>query len=429
MELDARPSQSVPLAAQVTFTTDRPTTVVLEFDDGERRWAVDTGQPATTTHVVPVLGMRPDRTHGIRVIVTDQDERTATSDALEVTTDPLPVDFPPIDVRVSEPSRMEPGVTLLEPVYRAEDDSVRDTHLLVAVDAGGDIVWYYVAGQPVSDARRLPNGHLQYRTGRAGPLYEIDMLGNTVREWHTNRTPEDVVGSESIHVDTDTLHHEAFETPSGTVVAISTELRAYDNYPAGDSDPDAPRTTSEVLGDVLVEFNRQGNVVREIALLDLFDPYRIGYDSLGSGGAWRTLYPEEGSHPRRDWAHANAVVMDESERSVIVLLRQQDAVAKIDWQTGCLSSLLIRRRSRLIVHRSDRPILRNSSERPRRDDAQQWRDHADGSPNDKGAPRSQDSGLEAAEAIATQRRAIRTDGAAHRHAAARRPLPWVTVVA
>ena len=192
LELDPRPSERVPLAAQVTFTTDRPTTVALEFDDGQRRWAVDIGQPATVDHVVPILGMRPGRTHDVRVIVTDEDGGTSTSAGLEVTTDQLPDDFPPLDVRISEPDRMEPGVTLLEPVYRAEDDTARDSHLLVAVDTAGEVVWYYKAAQPASDARRLRNGNLLCRTGRAGPLYEIDMLGNIVSEWHTNRTPEEL---------------------------------------------------------------------------------------------------------------------------------------------------------------------------------------------------------------------------------------------
>ena len=339
LEVDPRPSEDVPLAAQVTFTTSRPTTVALEFDDGERRWTVDTGKSPETHHVVPILGMRPDRTHIIHAIVTDENGSTNTSEAFEVTTDPLPDDFPPIDVRISEPSRMEPGVTMFEPIYRSTDSSERDYHLLVAVDEAGEVVWYFKAEQPVNDARRLQNGNLLYRTGRGGPLYEIDMLGQTVSEWHTNRTPEDTVGANSIQVNIDTLHHETFETPSGNILAISTELRTYDNYPTSDTDPDAPRATSEVLGDVLVQFSPQGEVLGEVRLLDLVDPYRIGYNSLGWGG-WRVLYPEEGAHPRRDWAHANAVVMDESERYVIVSLRQQDAVVKIDWDTGALVWIL-----------------------------------------------------------------------------------------
>ena len=341
MKLDLRPSETVPLAAEATFRTDRPTTVTLEFDDGQLSWAVDIGEAAKLSHVVPILGLRPDRTHMVRVVVADENGRTSTSEILNITTDPLPGDFPPIDVRVSEPARMEPGVTMFEPVYRSTDGEERADHLLVAVDESGEVVWYYRAERPVSDARRLQNGNLLYRTGRAGPLYEIDMLGNTVFEWHTNRTPEDHVGSDSIHVHTDTLHHETFETRSGNIVAISTELRTYENYPGSDSIVDAPKEASDVLGDVLVEFSRQGDVLREVRLLDLLDPYRIGYNSLDWGGAWRVLFPqEEETRPRRDWAHANAVVLDAGERYAIVSLRHQDAVVKIDWQTGELVWIL-----------------------------------------------------------------------------------------
>ena len=71
-DLDPRPNDRVPLAAQIAFRTNRPTTVALEFDDGERSWTVEIGGGATTNHVVPILGMRPDRTHVVRAVVTGE---------------------------------------------------------------------------------------------------------------------------------------------------------------------------------------------------------------------------------------------------------------------------------------------------------------------------------------------------------------------
>ena len=339
MELDLTPSEAVPLAAQVRFQTDRPTRVGLEFDDGERRWSVDTGVPVGTYHVVPILGMRPDRTHTVRVVATDEDGGTVMWPPLEITTEPLPDDFPPIEVRVSQPDRMEPGVTMFEPSYSSEDESERDYYLLVAVDDAGEVVWYYKAEHSVGDARRLQNGNLLYRSGRAGQLYEIDMLGNLVSEWHANRAPEDEVGANSIHVDTETFHHEAFETASGNILTLSSEIRTYEEYPTSDTDPDAEKSTSEVVGDILVEFSRDGQLLREVKLLDLLDPYRIGYGSL-AGGFWTEVYGEPGANPRRDWAHTNAVVMDESERYAIASPRHQDAVVKIDLETGELVWIL-----------------------------------------------------------------------------------------
>ena len=328
MELDSAPSEAVPLAAQVTFETNRPTTVGLEFDDGESRWSVDTRVPAGTDHVVPILGMRPDRTHTVRVVVTDEDGGTARSEPMEITTEPLPDDFPPIDVRISVPDRMEPGVTLLEPNYSPEDDSALDYRWLIAVDARGEVVWYYQAEHGVGDAQRLQNGHILYRAGNTH-LYEIDMLGNLVSDWNSSMAPADALGAESVHVARDTLHHEALETPSGNILAISTEIRAYDGYPTSETDPNAPRATSNVVGDVLVEFTRQGQLIREIQLLDLLDPYRIGYGSLG--GFWTGTYGAEANS--RDWTHSNGVELDESGRYLLVSVRHQDAVVKIDLET------------------------------------------------------------------------------------------------
>ncbi len=145
--------------------------------------------------------------------------------------------------------------------------------------------------------------------------------------------------ADSIVVDTDTFHHEAFETASGNFLTVSSELRTFDNYPSSDSDPNAPTSTSEVVGDNLVEFSRDGRILRQVKLLDLVDPFRIGYNSL-AGAYWTPVYGEPGSNPRRDWTHTNAVVMDDSERFAIASLRHQDAVAKIDMETGELVWIL-----------------------------------------------------------------------------------------
>jgi hypothetical protein len=90
LELDTSPSGLGPLAAQVSVQTDRPTTVVLELDDGERNWSVEPDLARSTRHVVPILGLRPELMHTIRVVVTDENGRTSRSQPLVFTTDPLP---------------------------------------------------------------------------------------------------------------------------------------------------------------------------------------------------------------------------------------------------------------------------------------------------------------------------------------------------
>jgi hypothetical protein len=89
-----------------------------------------------------------------------------------------------------------------------------------------------------------------------------------------------------------------------------------------------------VAGDLVVEFAPDGSIVNEWALLDLIDPYRIGYDSLGK--YWDTFF----GISTKDWSHANSVIHDPRDDSVIVSIRHQDAVIKFDRKSGKLIWIL-----------------------------------------------------------------------------------------
>lgn len=194
----------------------------------------------------------------------------------------------------------------------------------------------------MGDARRLRNGNLIFQAAFDGLVVEIDMLGNVVQQWHAVGTTKEVPEG-SVPVDVDSLHHEIFEMPSGNLLALGSELRIFENYPTSDSDPEAARGRASVIGDTIVEFSRDGTVVREWKLLDLLDPYRIGYGSL-AGGYWTSRYEDliedVEQAPIRDWSHSNAVVYDPSDDSYIVSVRHQDAVIKVSRETGELVWIL-----------------------------------------------------------------------------------------
>ena len=124
------------------------------------------------------LYLRTGRTNTGRVRVTDRDGGETLSEPLEFKTDPLPDDFPPIDLKISRPRRMEPGVTLV-PFFRWPGPGPDETFgLVVALDAHGEVVWYFRADHTVSDLVRIDSGHFIYQDGRPPLLYEIEILGN-----------------------------------------------------------------------------------------------------------------------------------------------------------------------------------------------------------------------------------------------------------
>ena len=336
----ARPE--APLGVAVEVTTDEPALLSVEIADDagvERR---DLGGRFRTEHVVPLVGLRPGRTHSVTFIATDAAGNVDRAPPLVVETDPLPDDFPPLRTTVSRPERMEPGWTLFNLYRWGAEGRVQDYGLLVAVDASGEVVWYFRTDHSIMQAIPLANGNLLYMASVDtvwGVLVEIDVLGNVVRRWHS-RAAADLVPAGSILVDTDSLHHEIIELPSGNLATLSSEVRSFDDYPTSEEDPDAPRETRDVVGDVIVEFAPDGTVVAEWPLLDAVDPYRISFDSLGTG-FWEDTYKALGhaTGEAADWAHANAFAVDPADDAFVVSLRHQDAQVKVD-RTGAARWIL-----------------------------------------------------------------------------------------
>ncbi len=338
--LKPNPNPAVPLAAIVSAVTDEPAELVIEISDGANEWAVPASGERAIEHERAVIGFRPGRKHRLFVSARDQDGNTTPGrHVLKFETAPLPGDFPPIETTVSVPERMEPGVTLFSPGKWPTGGRADDRYgLVLAVDAAGEVRWYYRSNENITDPRPLPNGNLLLRVGYKRAV-EMDMLGNVVAQWHAARYSDPAAVDKgprgSIPVQTETFHHEIQQMPSGNLLTLSTEMRRLD-YPT-EVKPGAPRKTAHVVGDVGVEFARDGSIVNEWKLMDMLDPERIGYDSLLP--IWDWAYPQADGGTK-DWSHGNSVFYDSADNSIIVSLRHQDAVVKFSRDTGRLVWIL-----------------------------------------------------------------------------------------
>jgi arylsulfate sulfotransferase len=317
---------AAPLSGTLTLSCDRPVRVALLLDNGRTTRLIYETDAFATGFSLPVLGLRAAATNRLSVIVTDEFYmQTVWPFPLEILTDSLPEPFPAIVTTVSDPARMERGITLFSV-------SQLNVGYILAIDEAGEVVWLY--RQPINgiaDIRRIANGHLLFTDAEGGA--EIDMLGNVVSRWHPRQFPQTV--SNAIQVDAETIHHEISENDHGTVLTLSTELRSLPDYPTSETNPAAPTAPAIVVGDVVLQFDRIGRVVQYWSLLDILDPYRIGFNSLANVG----FYPELRGQTR-DWSHANAVIHDPSDDSFIVSVRHQDALVKIDRSTGQLIWIL-----------------------------------------------------------------------------------------
>ncbi len=328
----ANPNERAPLSAIVAFTTDTPSRAVLEVSEGERRWTVDSVEQRRTRHSVPVIGLRPGRDHAI--VVTAQDgEGNRAVETLGFTAPELADDFPLLKVMSCIPERREPGVMVFNIRHSPASEHLPGFGLLVGIDRWGEIVWTYRIDEAIGDVRRLANGNLLYVAD--GRVREIDLLGDTRAEWYAkgrweDRTPQ--AGAREVAAGM--FHHAAIELPWGNLLACSMEIREIDGFPATEDDPEGGTETARLVGDVIVEFARDGTVVNEYRLLDLLDPRRVCY---GSRSAY---WVRRGFPGTCDWSHVNALAYDGADDGFVASVRHQDCLIKIDRASGELVWIL-----------------------------------------------------------------------------------------
>ncbi len=326
------PNASTPLAATLTFAADRPVRATVRVHGGPRVQTTRFARVAACQSLT-LLGFLPGRSYRIQLTITaPQAPGAATWAPLSFSAPALPADFLPLQVELSVPEKMEPGVLMMAPLTERRTQAA----FIIALDSAGRVVWYHRLSWPhASLVRRLQSGNLLLLIPQ-NQAVELDMLGNVVARWHAaGRGQRGEPGS--VAVDCDSLHHDVFEMPSGNLAWLCKELRTYKDYPSSEVRPAAPKKTANVLGDVVLETRRDGAVVGRYKLLDLVDPYRIGYNSLNNFND--NVYSDEYGETR-DWSHANTVIYDRADDAFLVSLRHQDAVVKFSRATGKLLWIL-----------------------------------------------------------------------------------------
>ena len=324
------PNPLAPLVADLAVQATEDVDVkVVGSEPGGHKFVIKT-QQALDTHNVMLLGMRADKTYSLAVTMTDRaGNKTELNPPLTYTTAPLPSSFPTLVIEKSRPNKMEPGVTLMG--ARTPSEGFLTLH-----DDEGEVIWCYCDPDFRPDNYELlRNGNILVTSGFSA--IELNLYGETVNHWWAGAATADPQPAGSILVNTDSFHHEFLELPEGSdadFLTLSTELREYPDYPADEIDPSITTPVGRVVGDIILEFKRDGTIVRETSLLDLLDPYRLTYDSLL--GFYNFLY----GAPSHDWTHGNAVIIDPHDDSYIISLRHQDALVKIDRATGALRWIL-----------------------------------------------------------------------------------------
>jgi arylsulfate sulfotransferase len=302
-------STAAPLAAKLNLATDVPSRVSVTMTNGTESWTRHF-YDYTTSHALSLYGFKPGQTNYLSIIVHDRFRNEATNvQPLIVITAPLPTDFPKLTLLKSQPEDMEPGYTLFRLINQNNSHAY-----LVIVDQRGEVVWYS-GRQSTSDIRQLENGNLFIPL--TTNFLEFNLFGDTVNSWNVPA---------GLNIDL----HDGVPTDHGTILYLNDATRSVPNFPSSSKDPSAPHQTTNVMYNRVIEISAtNSSLLNTWSPIDVLDPTRIDYLTF-------TLVNPLGV----DCEHANGVIEDPRDDSLIVSMRHQDAVIKFARSTGQLKWIL-----------------------------------------------------------------------------------------
>ncbi|MFT4625735.1 MAG: arylsulfate sulfotransferase [Myxococcota bacterium] len=288
-------------ARELILAVDRAAVVDVDLEAGGERvtWQFDVSAGEQS---LALVGLFPDATfvgtvratHGVETITAP----------LEITTGPVPDDYPLLEALVHEPARMSPGWTFLP------FDGIAWGKYFAALDEQLRPRWMWIPPNPVTEGR-VHDGVVWWIGG--GAIQGHTLLGDRVARYaHWENSAGSIVVE-----DVRSFHHEAHPLDDG-FLTLSTSLVHEPDFPNRSLTGRRPAT---LLSTTIVDLASDGTVRAQVDLADVLDTTRVGWTSF------ELVTREEGEV--LDWSHANAVIPTPDD-AWIVSVRHQDALVKLD---------------------------------------------------------------------------------------------------
>jgi arylsulfate sulfotransferase len=219
----------------------------------------------------------------------------------------------------------------------------------VATDLSGRPIWYYAAFNDPAQAgglltRILPHGTILVIANGANStdattagqiLREIDLAGNTLRETNASRVREQLNGMGLVSNCTTggsvcavtAFHHDAIRLPNGHTIVFGSEERM---YPAGTQGATAP---VDILGDIAIDLDENFQVAWYWDSFAHLDVNRAAVLGETCTPGFQACPPQYLASSSNDWLHTNSVQYT-SDHNLVISMRHQDWVIKVDYQDG-----------------------------------------------------------------------------------------------
>jgi len=303
-------SPSAPNAFIVVAARKEAFSLSMTLTSEEEQWVF----PATEfeqAHNIPLLGLGAEKTWTVEASFIDSNGDSFDTKPREIQTPPLPENFPIFNELVGSENPLGHGYLLFD--LKTVSD---EYNYLVVLDTDMEVVWWQEDPRTCSTLHQQSDGTI---LGICNHLItKLSMTGETLfREPIKNGEDHDL-----------SVHHELHPLPNGDFLTLSSERVEVDAYPSSESEPN-DLSPAEIRGDQILQVSPDLTVIQEWHVSDLLPTSRIGFDSVSKN-------PEVNIH---DWSHSNGVIMDPRDNGIIVSVRHQDAVFKMN-SDGALQWIL-----------------------------------------------------------------------------------------
>jgi arylsulfate sulfotransferase len=318
-------STNNPQVALYTVQPSSPGKVSVQFGPttsyGLQTWEVPTPADGSAVKIY-VAGMRANTTYHMRAVVKSSSGKVSMDKDQTFKTGSLPKEILE-GATVITGAGMTPqsGVEVVDATLSDLPNYLE----AYVTDLQGNLIWGYNypdrdANSIVQPIKLLPNGDFgliisfasQFlfdptKQSKINTLREIDLAGNTVRELTLSDLNQRLKTAGYTFTALD-YHHDFAYLPNGHWLVLVNLVKPYTDLPG------YPGIT-QVIGDALIDLDPDWNPVWVWNEFDHLDVNR---------------------HPMEfpDWTHTNAVVYSPDDGNLLVSMRHQNWIVKVDYQNG-----------------------------------------------------------------------------------------------
>ena len=312
-----------PLVAQYTISgAPSGSSVAVEFGPDTNYGFTTSDFPVpdgTFSVTVLVAGMRPDSTYHMRAVTTRPDGGKKYDHDRTFTTGQVPDNkLPNTTVTLTPGNTPSPGIELLG-LNPGANNSPQFT--IEALDPAGNLIWYYDYDHSIGVAqpiKLLSNGHFLLSffggpsaTQGGGTVREIDLDGTTIHEFTVNDLNKSLATSGAAWT-AFSIHHDFVELPNGHLLLLVNSFKDFTDVQG------FPGTTS-VQGDAIVDLDENLTPVWVWSAFDHLDVNR---------------HPFGFTQQFADWTHSNALLYSPDDGNLLLSVRHQFWVVKINYANG-----------------------------------------------------------------------------------------------